>query len=164
MAVNDYTYTFASNCKLSKNFGRFYFDDTVNSASLVSGFTTIDGFLVPGVKSQLNGKVKWFDKRSLPTSLKDWHTGYCTLYNSSSTDERMTVYIPGVKAVMVDGVEDMKATVAQMYDIADELISMKLNKKKQDGSYVLMDKVLSAGVGVLMDKTQDDSSAAGDTP
>jgi len=27
-----------------------------------------------------------------------------------------------------------------------------------------MDKVLSAGVCVLMDKTQDDSSATGDTP
>lgn len=162
--MQDCTYTFASNCKLSKNFGRFYFDDSINEAALIAGFNAIDAFLVPGVKSQLNKKVKWFDKRSLPTTLKDWHTGYCTLYNSSSPDERLTVYVPGLQAVIVEGEEDIKATVNQMYDIAQELVDMKINKIKANGTYVLMDKVLSAGVGQLLDKTQDDSIAVGDTP
>ncbi len=170
MSYNDYTYNFASNLKAPPfSFGRIAFDVTTTDVQIATLMATyMDSIMVPGAKSQANKKVKWFDKRSLPNTLEDWVNGRIVLCNSANKKEQMIFYVPFMKIIKktVDGSEvvDSKATVGQLYDLADQLVAKKVASVDNSGNHVLMDQVLRCSFSAAKDKTQEDSTDTSDTP
>ncbi len=172
MPYKDYSYSLATDLK---NFpfsgGRIAFDDTTTSAQLVTLFNSLDDLLVPGVKSQLSEKVKWFFDRSLPSTLKDMVICRVRLQNKTDKNVDIQMTIPYVLPVLSgDPLEySPKLTRNALETWVEALIAKKPALRMKDGSYVDINAYRvyvpsSISSSRAADVTQGDSVAVGDTP